>query len=112
MWRYIIRRLIQAIPILLGISILSFILVSMAPGDPISLRYAGNRNITPQTKEILRKQLGLDQPMPIQYVRWFAGITVRPGNTAEEFSSDTVRCGYLSVIDYTICDTGGGVLRG
>ena len=112
MWRYIIRRLIQAIPILLGISILSFILVSMAPGDPISLRYAGNRNITPETKEILRKQLGLDQPMPIQYVRWFAGITIRPGNAVEEFSSDTVRCSYLSAINYTVCDTGGGVLRG
>jgi peptide/nickel transport system permease protein len=112
MFRYIIRRLLQAIPILLGISILSFTLVSLTPGDPISLRTAGNRNMTPEAKAILRRQLGLDQPPPFQYVRWFAGITVRPGNAVEEFSSDTVSCGWLSAIDYTVCDTGGGVLRG
>ncbi len=112
MWRYIIRRLLQAIPILIGISILSFILVSLTPGDPVSLRTAGDRNITPEAKAILRKQLGLDQPMPIQYVRWFAGITIRPGDAVEQFSSDKVRCSYLAAVGYTVCDTGGGVLRG
>ena len=66
MFRYIIRRLLQAIPILLGISILSFTLVSLTPGDPISLRTAGNRNMTPEAKAILRRQLGLDQPPPFQ----------------------------------------------
>jgi peptide/nickel transport system permease protein len=112
MWRYIIRRLLQAIPILIGISILSFVLVSLTPGDPVSLRTAGDRNITPGAKEVLRRQLGLDQPLPIQYVRWFAGITIRPGNAVEEFSSDKVRCAYLGAVAYTVCDTGGGVLRG
>jgi peptide/nickel transport system permease protein len=112
MWRYIIRRLLQALPILIGISILSFTLVSLAPGDPVSLRTAGDRNITPEAKAILRKQLGLDQPLPVQYVRWFAGITIRPGDMVEEFSNDKVRCSFLSAIGYTACDTGGGVLRG
>ncbi len=112
MWRYIIRRLLQAIPILLGISILSFILVSMAPGDPVSLRTAGDRNITPEAKAILRRQLGLDQSQPVQYLRWFAGITLRPGDAVAEFSSDKVRCTYLPTVSYTVCDTGGGVLRG
>ena len=64
MFRYLIRRLLQAIPILIGISILSFILVSLTPGDPVSLRTAGDRNITPEAKEVLRRQLGLDQPLP------------------------------------------------
>jgi peptide/nickel transport system permease protein len=112
MFRYIIRRLLQAIPILLGISILSFVLVSLTPGDPVSLRTAGDRNITPEAKAVLRRQLGLDQPMPIQYVRWFAGVTIRPGDAVEEFSSDSVRCAHLAAVDYTVCDTGGGVLRG
>jgi peptide/nickel transport system permease protein len=112
MWRYIIRRLLQAIPILLGISILSFILVSLAPGDPVSLRTAGDRNITPEAKEILRQQLGLDQPLPIQYVRWLAGITIRPGDAVAQFSSDKVRCTFLAPVAYTVCDTGGGVIRG
>ena len=79
MWRYIFRRLLQAIPILLGISILSFILVSLAPGDPVLLRTAGNKNITAETRDMMRKQLGLDQPLPVQYIRWFAGITDPPG---------------------------------
>ncbi len=112
MWRYIFRRLLQAIPILLGISILSFILVSLAPGDPVLLRTAGNKNITAETRDLMRKQLGLDQPLPVQYIRWFAGITIRPGDAVTQFSSDTVRCGYLAAVNLTVCDTGGGVVRG
>lgn len=112
MIRYIIRRLLQAIPTLIGVSIISFLLVSAAPGDPISLRYAGDPNMTPETKEILRRQLGLDQPLPVQYLRWFAGITVRPGDEVEQFSSDTVQCGYLGAVHYTVCNTGGGIIRG
>jgi peptide/nickel transport system permease protein len=112
MWRYIFRRLLQAIPILLGISILSFILVSLAPGDPVLLRTAGNKNITAETRDMMRKQLGLDQPLPVQYIRWFAGITIRPGDVVTQFSSDTVRCGYLEAANLTVCDTGGGVVRG
>lgn len=112
MIRYIIRRLLQAIPTLLGVSVISFLLVSAAPGDPISLRYAGDKNMTPETKEILRRQLGLDQPLPIQYVRWFAGITIRPGDEVEQFSSDTVQCWYVAPVNYTLCNTGGGIIRG
>jgi peptide/nickel transport system permease protein len=112
MGRYIIRRLLQAIPTLLGVSIISFILVNATPGDPISLRTAGNRDISAEAKETMRRQLGLDQPLPIQYVRWLAGVTIRPGDAVEEFSSPTVRCAYLRWADMTVCDTGGGVLRG
>jgi peptide/nickel transport system permease protein len=112
MFRYIIRRLLQAIPILIGISILSFVLVTLAPGDPVLLRTAGNKNVTEEMRELMRKQLGLDQPLPIQYVRWFAGVTIRPGNAVAEFSSDSVRCAWLAAVDYTVCDTGGGIVRG
>ena len=112
MARYILRRLLQAIPTLLGVSIISFLLISAAPGDPVSLRTAGDRKMTPQAKEILRRQLGLDQPLPVQYLSWFAGVTVRPGDAVTEFGSSKVRCAYVGVVGYTVCDTGGGVIRG
>lgn len=61
MFRYIVRRLLQAIPTLLGVSIITFLLVSAAPGDPISLRTFGNPRMTAEMKDTLRRQLGLDQ---------------------------------------------------
>ena len=112
MFRYILRRLLQAIPTLIGVSVISFILVSAAPGDPVSLRTFGNPKMTAEAKEILRRQLGLDQPLPIQYLSWFAGISLRPGDETATLSSPTNRCRYVAALDITLCDTGGGVLRG
>lgn len=112
MIRYIIRRLLQAIPTLLGISVISFILVSQVPGDPILTR-TFDPNITEETRAIMRRQLGLDQHEVVQYIRWLAGITGRIGDVREEFA--TVRnanCTYLAAVNLTLCDVGGGILRG
>src|SRR5688572_27510800 len=109
--RYIIRRLLQAIPTLLGVSVIAFLLVNATPGDPILIR-TFDPSMTQETREILRRQLGLDQPLPAQYLRWFTGITIRSGNVVEEFSLGTTACTYLDLIRMTVCDTGGGVLRG
>ncbi|MCB0198153.1 MAG: hypothetical protein KDJ65_39800, partial [Anaerolineae bacterium] len=79
MTRYIIRRLLQAIPTLLGVSIISFLLVNSAPGDPITIR-TFDPNITDTTRELMRRQLGLDQPLPMQYVAWFSGLMFRQGD--------------------------------
>ncbi|HXV99178.1 MAG TPA: ABC transporter permease, partial [Anaerolineae bacterium] len=104
------RRLLQAIPTLLGVSIISFFLVRSAPGDPI-LTMTFDPNITDETRVILRRQLGLDQPLPVQYVRWFTGIAMRSGDVSEEFSINNTRCSYLSFLNFTLCDTGGGIIR-
>jgi peptide/nickel transport system permease protein len=109
MLRYIIRRLLQAIPTLFGISIISFLLVSAVPGDPVLVR-TFDPKMTQEARELLRRQLGLDQPLAIQYLRWLTGITVRTGDVRGEWASETVRC--ASGISFTVCDTGGGVLRG
>ncbi len=111
MTRYVIRRLLQAIPTLLGVSVIAFILVNSTPGDPILIRNF-DPNITQETREIMRRQLGLDQSLPIQYVRWFTGVSVRPGDVVEEFTTDTFGCNYVGVLNLTFCDSGGGVLRG
>ncbi len=71
MGRYIARRLVQAIPMLLLLSMGLFLLVNVAPGDPVAA-ISGQRP-RPQVRERLRRQLGLDQPLPIQYVVWLIG---------------------------------------
>jgi peptide/nickel transport system permease protein len=68
---YIARRLIQTIGLLFLLSILLFALVNLAPGGPLSAY--GGRRIRPERVEILKRQFGLDKPLPIQYLYWLAG---------------------------------------
>ncbi len=111
MIRYLIRRLLQAIPTLIGVSIISFTLAYAAPGDPITFR-TFDPNITEEARESLRRQYGLDQPPPIQYVNWFTGILLRPNDVSKEFTERGNRCTYIGPINLTVCDTGGGIIRG
>jgi ABC-type dipeptide/oligopeptide/nickel transport system permease component len=63
--KYILRRLLLMIPVALLVTIIIFVLIRMAPGDPV-LTYAGEEK-DPATIAVIRKQLGLDQPLPVQY---------------------------------------------
>jgi peptide/nickel transport system permease protein len=58
------------IPVALLVTIIIFVLIRMAPGDPV-LTYAGEEK-DPATIAVIRKQLGLDQPLPVQYVAWLS----------------------------------------
>lgn len=71
MGRYVLRRLIQALPLLLGISVVSFAILKVAPGGPLAA-YAANPDITDEDIHRLEKAFGLDQPLYIQYVTWLA----------------------------------------
>jgi peptide/nickel transport system permease protein len=66
--RYTGRRLLGAIPLLLGIVTLTFILLHLAPGDPTTAYF--NPNIPPAVIEQMRRNLGLDRPLPVQYLDW------------------------------------------
>jgi peptide/nickel transport system permease protein len=66
---FILRRMAYSIPTLLGISIITFVIVHLAPGDPIRLYTFGSR-ATNEDIEALRHVYGLDQPLPIQYINW------------------------------------------
>jgi len=68
--KYILRRLLLMIPVGLLVTIIIFVLIRMAPGDPV-LTYAGEEK-DPATIEVIRKQLGLDQPVPVQYIAWLS----------------------------------------
>ncbi len=73
MTRYIIRRLLQAIPLLLLISFIVFMLMQMIPGGPLAA-YENNPNITSEDLERLRVELGLDVPKHIQYLNWLTAL--------------------------------------
>jgi peptide/nickel transport system permease protein len=72
MTRYVIRRLLQAIPTFIGITMLTFIIVYSAPGDPVT-QQTFNPRISGATREELARRLGLDQPIMIQYLHWLVG---------------------------------------
>ncbi len=69
MTKYIIRRSIQAIPVLIGITIVVYAILQMAPGGP-QAKFAQNPRMTNAQKQLFLKAWGLDQPIPIQYCRW------------------------------------------
>jgi peptide/nickel transport system permease protein len=70
---FLIRRVLQAVPLLLLISLLVFLLIHAAPGGPLSI-YLSNPNVRPQDIERLRRALGLDEPLWRQYFSWLAAF--------------------------------------
>ena len=73
MSKYLIRRILILIPALAGISLILFIILAMAPGDPFE-ELATNPNVPPEVRMNLRHQFGLDDPIPVRYVRWFVAM--------------------------------------
>ncbi len=68
MWRYVLRRLVLAVPVLIGVSLGVFLMAELVPGDTATV-LAGD-TASPATIERIRQELGLDQPLPIRYARF------------------------------------------
>lgn len=75
MLAYVRGRLIAAVPVVLGVSVAVFLMLHLVPGDPISVMFADS-SLPPDQVAMLRKQLGLDDPLPVQYAR-FIGKAVQ-----------------------------------
>ncbi len=73
MGAYLLRRLLVAIPSLLGISIILFTVLALAPGDPFG-ELASNPNIPPEVRLALRVKFGLDDPIALRYLHWLAAM--------------------------------------
>lgn len=71
MFAYTLSRLTVAIPVLLGVTVVTFGIISHAPGDPVDY-IIGTSQIDPETAERLREQLSLDKPVYVRYVTWLA----------------------------------------
>jgi peptide/nickel transport system permease protein len=73
MGRYIVRRLLQAVPLLLAISVAAFAIVKAQPGGPLA-QYEGNPDFTEADRLRLEHAFGLDQPLPLQYISWLTSF--------------------------------------
>jgi peptide/nickel transport system permease protein len=73
MGNYLLRRLIVALPSLLGISLILFVLLALAPGDPFG-ELASNPNIPPEVREALRVKFGMDDPILVRYLHWLVAM--------------------------------------
>ena len=74
MGRYILKRMVLALPVLFGITVVVFLLVRLIPGDVIDAMLGTEAALRPEVREQLRKTLGLDRPLHVQYVTWLADI--------------------------------------
>ena len=70
---YILRRLVQLIPVLLLASFIVFFIIHLIPGDPVEVML-GEGRYSQETYELLRKKMGLDEPLHIQYLHWLNRI--------------------------------------
>ena len=82
---YLMRRALVTIPLLLGVSVLLYAVLQLAPGGPADV-YADNPGVSADSLANLERELGLDQPVPIQYLRWVSafvrgqgGYSIRTG---------------------------------
>ena len=84
MGRYIVRRLIIAIPTLIAISFVVYIILALAPIDPLS-SFGADPRVPPEVRERIRDSLGLNDPWPVRYVKWLGGLLT--GNFGYSFMS-------------------------
>jgi peptide/nickel transport system permease protein len=106
MTKYIIRRVVQAIPVLIGITIVVYAILQLAPGGP-QAKFASNPRMTPAQKAAFLRAWGLDQPIPIQYCRWM-GIC-DPDGGGLDFIGPT---GWPNFLPEPISGATNGILHG
>ncbi|MCO5217940.1 MAG: ABC transporter permease [Thermomicrobiales bacterium] len=74
MLKFIIRRVLLMIPILFGVSLITFIIVRFIPGDPVMVLLGADRRSTPEQIENIRRAYGLDQSYVVQYFKWLQHV--------------------------------------
>jgi peptide/nickel transport system permease protein len=72
--RYILKRVLLTVPILLGVSVITFGLIQLTPGDPVDLFTSLNPDISAAEEAKLREQFGLSRPVWVQYIDWLGGV--------------------------------------
>jgi len=82
---YIGRRLLQMIPMMLGISLVLFAIIQATPGGPEAALLGTGRAVDPQALAAYRHRMGVDEPVPVQYVRWLTAAL--SGDLGESFST-------------------------
>lgn len=89
-WAYTARRLLFLIPLLLGLSLIMFILLHAAPGDPAVSMLSPQAAVNEQYLEQTRKNMGLDKPLPVQYLIWVKNLITGDFGNAYSFNGKPV----------------------
>src|SRR5688572_16696 len=110
MWAYIQRRLITMVPVLLGVSLVVFLMLHFLPGDPVMMMLTEHRGASAPTVagsigedqyESMRQQLGLDKPLPVQFAIFLGGVL--QGNLGKSFrNGEQVRDLIVRNLPFTI----------
>lgn len=110
MRRSIVRRVLQFIPVLLGITFLAFLLIYLSPSDPVSVRMsAGGISVSPEIMESMRRSMGLDRSLLVQYGDWLWNIL--HGNMGKSYITDAdVLDQILKALPYTLKMAGASLL--
>jgi peptide/nickel transport system permease protein len=89
--KYILGRVALLVPVLLGVSVITFLLLRLIPGDAVLVALGADSRATPEQIAAIRKAYGLDQPLPVQYAHWLGravrgdlGKSLRSGRTLRE----------------------------
>jgi len=74
MTAYLLQRLAALVPLLLGITLITFVVMHLAPGEPVEMQTAMNPKVSAQARERLREFYGLDKPLHVQYLNWLGRL--------------------------------------
>ncbi len=73
-FRYALQRLVLAVPVLFGVSVLTFMMLHLVPGDPVAAMFIGQGGAKAEQMEQVREQLGLNDPIPVQYFNYMKNV--------------------------------------
>lgn len=110
MLKYVLKRLLQLIPILIGITFLSFAMMHLAGGDAVTYMYENaGASVSQEVLDEAREKYGLDQPFLVQYAKWFSGMLT--GDMGESYvTGRDVFDTFMEKLPATITLTGASVL--
>ena len=114
MTTYVLRRIVQAVPVLLGISVFTFLMAHLTPGDPVYI-FAGDRPITEERAAQIRHQYGLDKPLWAQYRDYMTDLVrgdLGSGLHSKRPVWDTIREAMWPTIQLTLAGLVVAVLLG
>ncbi len=86
---FIARRVVLLLPLLVGLTLIVFTMIHLAPGDP-ALAFVSEQSLDPEVLQQVRKNLGLDQPLPVQYAIWVSHVARLDFGTAYTFNRKPV----------------------
>ena len=70
MLAYLLKRIFMLIPLFIGITLITFVVIHLAPGEPVEMQTALNPKASAKSRERMREFYGLDKPLHVQYVNW------------------------------------------